>query len=338
MTSKKKIIIAIAAGGLVLTMVAGAAGFYVFSTARAQETLIGSESRSALRLESIGDRLDAFADDSTGFGHRGRGRMPGMEYMPGMEGKGAMGESSAYLAEALGISEEQLTTARQAAWEKGLAQAVSDGIITQKQADWLKERPMGMGGRGLKMFPWMGDEDVALDYDALLAAELNISVDELTAAREQAANLALQAAIDDGKLTQEQADWLKVRRALQPYIDRQALSATALGLTVDELTAARQEGKDMSTLLEEQGLTAEEFQTALQTAYQAALQKALDDGVITQAQMDELLSQQADGLRMPGMPEMNGMDGFGRGQRGGGRMAPDQLPDDDNSVTPDSDL
>ena len=333
MTRNKKIVISIATGTIALAMVAGAAGFYVFSTARAEETLIGSEQRSALRLESIGDQLEAFADDSTDFGHRGKGRNPGMDGL-GFEKSG----DGAYLAEALGITAEELTAAKQAAWEKGLAQAVSDGLITQKQADWLKDRPMGIAGRGLKLFPWMGEAEVNIDLDALLATEFGISTDELTAAREKASELSLQAAIDDGSLTQEQADWIKVRRALQPYIDRQALSATALGLTVDEMTTARQDGKDMETLLEEQGLTAEEFQTALQAAYQAALQKALDDGVITQEQMDTLLSQQTDGFRMmPGFPGMPGMDDFGRGQRGGGRAAPNQLPDD-SSVTPESDL
>ncbi len=194
---------------------------------------------------------------------------------------------------------------------------------------------MGMAGRGLELFPWMGDAEVNIDLDALLATELGISTEALTAAREQASELSLQAAIDDGSLTQGQADWIKVRRALQPYIERQVLSATALGLTVDEMTTARQNGKDMETLLEKQGLTAEEFQTALQAAYQAALQKALDDGVITQEQMDALLTQQVDGFRM--MPGFPGSDDFGRGQRGGGRTAPDQLPGD-SSVTPESDL
>lgn len=322
MSSKKKIVLSIAAGTLVLAMVAGGAGFYAFSNAQAQESLLGRRLNSVVQAVDISD---SFGDDD--FAHRGVRPDKG-DYMI------ERGSSDAYLAEALGISEDELTTARQAAWEKALAQAVDDGLITQKQADWLTERPMGIAGRAFKMLPWLDDEEINIDYDALLAAELGITTGELTAAREKASELALQAAIDAGRITQEQADWMKARQALQPYIDRQALSAAALGMTVEELDTARQERKDMQTLLDEQGLTAEEYQAALQEAYKAALQRAVDDGVITQEQMDELLSQQSFGYRMPGMP---GMDDFGR-QRGGGRFTPNQLPNEDSDVTPDSDL
>ena len=64
-------------------------------------------------------------------------------------------------------------------------------------------------------------------------------MEELNAARLQAKELALQAAIDSGQITQEQADWIKARAALAPYLDREALTAQALGLSVEELQAAR---------------------------------------------------------------------------------------------------
>ena len=76
----------------------------------------------------------------------------------------------------------------------------------------------------------------------------------------------------------------------------------------------------MTTLLDEQGLTSEEFQQALQAAYEAALQKAVADGVITQEQADQLLSQQDGCFRMPGLPGMDGRkhggpEGFGGFER-----------------------
>jgi len=251
MSSKKKIVLSIAAGTLVLAMVAGAAGFFAFSNARAQESLLGRRLNSVVQAVDISN---SFGDDD--FAHRG---------------------------------------------------------VRPDAADFWFDRSNG---------------------DAYLAQALGISEEELAAARVKAAELAMQAAVDEGRITQEQADWMKARQALQPYLDRQALSATALGMTVEELDTARQAGTDMQTLLDEQGLTAEEYQAALQEAYKAALQKAVDDGVITQTQMDELLSQQSFGYRMPGMP---GKDDYGP-QRGGGMFIPDQLPDEDSIVAPDSGL
>ncbi len=292
---KNKFLITIIGGAVALTLVAGTAAFLTIRSAQAQGELVSRELRSVFEPVGLDDSQDP------GIAHGRPGRFPGND-MPAMRDS-----DDSFLAEALGISAEELQAARQAAWEKGLAQLVEAGEITQAQADRLKELGMGKMGLAARMGGWMMP-DVSLDYDTLLAAELGISVDDLQAARDEAKDLALQAAIDSGKITQEQADLIKAREALQPYLDRETLTAKALGISVEELQAAREDGTIMQDMLAAKGLNAVDFQKALLDAYQSAITQAVQDGVITQAQADELLNQGVmGGFRMPGGKP--GMDG-----------------------------
>ena len=63
------------------------------------------------------------------------------------------GQTLAQIAEAQGISQEQLTTAHQAAATEALKQAVADGVLTQAQADQMIAR---MSANGATMFAHMG--------------------------------------------------------------------------------------------------------------------------------------------------------------------------------------
>lgn len=65
----------------------------------------------------------------------------------------AAGQTLAQIAEAQGVSQEQLTTTLQAAMTEGLQQAVADGALTQAQADQMA---VGMTARGATMFAHMG--------------------------------------------------------------------------------------------------------------------------------------------------------------------------------------
>jgi len=228
-----------------------------------------------------------FAPRSEGFNHPGHNPRP------------AHGEDRAeFLAQALGISVEELQEALKSAQLSAIEAAVEDGKLTRKQADWMILR--GLGYRGL------AGGVKAVDFDALLAGELGISVDELQAARDQAFELAIEQNLADGKITEEQADLIRARRALKEYLNRKALLAQALGLSVGELDAAREEGKTISQVLEEQGLTAVEAREALEAAYQAAIQQAVADGVITQVQADLFLERfpnpPTGGLKRPARP------------------------------------
>ena len=66
----------------------------------------------------------------------------------------------------------------------------------------------------------------------------------------------------NGDLTQDEADLMLAQQALKGYIDPEALQAKALGITVEELQAARDAGKSMSTLIDELGLTPAAVRTA----------------------------------------------------------------------------
>lgn len=144
-----------------------------------------------------------------------------------------------------------------------------------------------------------------------LAEALGITVGELEDAQEQAYAASVADAVAAGQITQEQADQILAQRALKSYIDRQAILATALGMSVDDLEAALADGQSLVDLMVEQGIDSTTLQTNAKAAYEAAVQQAVADGVITQAQADEILA--GNGLNL------FGRGGFGGGHRGGGR-------------------
>lgn len=151
-------------------------------------------------------------------------------------------------------------------------------------------------------------------YDAALADELGITVDELNAARQAAKETVLQQLVADGTITQAQADailsgeGLRSIGPLMQHEEMQAAIAGALGITVDELEAARAEGKRLPELAAELGVALEDVLTAVKAAHEAAILQAVEDGLITQEQADWMLERHNNGMGM-GMP--------GGGPRGG---------------------
>ncbi len=169
---------------------------------------------------------------------------------------------------------------------------------TAAPADGL--RPFGgRGGRGLPFGPGSG-----IDYDAYLADALGITTDELQAAYDTADQAALDEAVAQGIITAEQAALIQARRALAEYIDRDAIIAGALGISVDELQAARDEGKDVRDLIDELDLDGQNVLAAIKAGYAEAVQQAVDDGILTQEQADQIAENAQDLLG-------------GRGGRGG---------------------
>jgi len=102
-------------------------------------------------------------------------------------------------------------------------------------------------------------------------------------------------------------------------VDKQAVLAEALGLTVEDLQAARAEGKSIQQLAEEQGVSPEDLQAALKAAHLAAIDQAVVDGTLTQEQADQL-KERIENAPAPGFggPHFDG-PGFGKGRRGGQR-------------------
>lgn len=208
------------------------------------------------------------------------GNDPGL---PGPRGwnDGPRADHDALLAEALGISSADLQAAREEAATAAIEQAVQEGLITQEQADRLQERGAG------HFFGFGRFASDTIDPQALLAQALDISVDELQAAQQSARAAALDQAVADGRITQEQADLIQARQALQTYLKER-----------------------------------------MQNAYEEAVQQAVQDGVITQEQADQILSS-GPGFFGPenhgGFHGRMGPGGFhGRRGPGGFRGQPDE--------------
>jgi transcriptional regulator CtsR len=130
-----------------------------------------------------------------------------------------------------------------------------------------------------------------IDYDALLADALGISVDELEAARQKANQAAIDLAVEEGLLTEDEAALMHVRLLVKDLIDTQALNAEALDMSMEELQAALDDGQTMQDLLTEKELTPAAYREAYQAAYENAIQALVDQGVITAEQAELLLDQ-----------------------------------------------
>ena len=167
-------------------------------------------------------------------GRRGNGR-------PNFDGE--RGDKGQALADALGISLEELEAAHEEAKAAAIAQAVEDGLITQEQAEEILAGN-GRPGRGLRQ----------VDGAQYLADALGISVEELQASMDEVQAARLAEMVEAGAITQEQADMIAARRAVEDYVDREAL------------------------------------QEMMQAAYEDAVNQALADGAITEEQAEALLS------------------------------------------------
>ncbi len=159
-----------------------------------------------------------------------------------------------------------------------------------------------------------------------------LTPEEFRAALDEATPGIVAQALEDGAITQEQADFIlenglrrprgsrgpRLATALRPYVE--AAVADILGMSVEELQAAKEAGTRLPELLEAAGLTPEEFKAALEEATPGIVAQALEDGAITQEQADFILEN---GLRRPKHPGRHGPKGpGGRGPGGGGPQNP----------------
>ncbi|WP_420632357.1 hypothetical protein [Candidatus Leptofilum sp.] len=253
--------------------------------------LVGSSLTFAQDEPDTDDTVTTPEDSSDNEEARPNGRF-GHHGPRGLKGHIDREEAQALLAEELGVTVEDLEAAHDAAKEAAEAE---DG------------RP---------------DRD---EMKALIAAELGITVDELEAARDAVMETMLAQLVEDGVITQEELDEMLAMQELRGLAqeifsrdDAQAIIAEALGLTVEELTAAREDGTRLPDLAEEQGVDVETLMTAVSDARTAAIEAAVEDGTITQEQADILLSHE--GPRFGGRAHGHGGHGGprGGGPRGGG--------------------
>jgi hypothetical protein len=237
--------------------------------------------------------------DQRGF-HQGRA-------LPGHFGLAeGLSSGNELLADALGIDVETLDQARQDARVAAIEQALEEELITEEQAEMLLNGEYAFGfhhGHG------PGGFGGSIDEKALLADALEISVEELETAEQQAREVALAEMVEAGYLTEEEASLMAAQNALKAAIDRDALLAEILGVSQAELEEARADREAVAALIEASGMTNAELQEAMQAAYEAAVEQAVNDGVIT---ADQYAALQEAGLDSPG-PGGHGFGGHGHG-------------------------
>ncbi len=160
---------------------------------------------------------------------------------------------------------------------------------------------------------WFGRRD---NHDELLADELDITVEELAAARDATRAKALDQALENGDITEEQYEAMQTMAALRPYLNPQALMAEALGVDEDELA-----DKPIHEWIEELELDRATLIDRLEDTHEAALDQAIADGTITEDEADDL-EDRFFGMRLRGWlrTRPGGFGGRGRfGGRGGMR-------------------
>jgi uncharacterized membrane protein len=209
-----------------------------------------------------------------------------------------------------------------------------------------------MGGRAFGRMPGRGGGQLRTYMENALAEAFGLTSEELQAAQQDGKNLrdiaveqgltvaefqekinqarqsALEQAVADGVITQQQADKLsalkdtaKARRDQMGAMHEtmQAAVAAEFGLTVDELQARQDAGDTLMDLAVEQGLTVAEFEAKMTAAHTKALSQAVADGVITQEQADWMQQHMGSQGMMGGF----GAGGFGKGGcMGGGFRGP----------------
>ena len=189
------------------------------------------------------------------------------------------------------------------------------GTSTAPPSGFMQRGHMGRHG-GFGGFDGFRGED----RNAALAEQLGITVEELEAAQEALRAEAVATAVAEGRITQEEADLMEAGRALHESIDRAQIMADVLGVTVEELEAAREAGTLRDLMAEVDHATLHE---KLQAAMDSAVAQAVADGVITQEQADQLRGS-GKGFSPRGM---GGRHPGGRGFDGpGGRFGTPDAP------------
>lgn len=287
---------------------------------------------------------------------------------PALAHSGSGGNRDGYLdrlAAALGIERSQLDTAIQSARDQAQADGIGrrggKGFGGRRGGDHRgKHGRGGKRGRGRhgsrsalagKMSELteavngatataLGYEDVAALREAArgkflfdLAAEKNVTIEQLEQARRTAAQPILDGLVNDETLTREQADQIleRVAKVHEPSAEDRAKMAvgmamkeaiaTQLGYDSTEALAEAMKEKSLRALAVEKGVTPEQLQTAQQEAAETALDDLVSAGTITREEADSYLVQLAwsrEGRARAGGRGHDGRRGYGRGGRGRG--------------------
>lgn len=149
-------------------------------------------------------------------------------------------------------------------------------------------------------------ESQAVVNDA--AEQLGVQPSELTAALKQALENRVDAAVEAGRLTEEQGTQLKARiqagevplvglggpgfghHGGRHHFGHLDAAASYLGMTEANLRTALEGGKTLAEVARDRGKSVDGLVTALMNAEKAELQAAVQAGRLTDAQRDSMLS------------------------------------------------
>jgi polyhydroxyalkanoate synthesis regulator phasin len=246
-------------------------------------------------------------------------------------------------ANELGVEPSELTAALRQALANRVDQAVEDGRLTKAEGDALKARinsgdfPL-FGGpyRGFKHFghwpePLIHKDslDTAASYLGLTEAQLRTqlnngktlaqvardrdkSVDGLIDTLVKAQNESLDEAVEEGKLTQAEANQIKQgqRERIADFVNNGQLrfrfhggdrgpggphflphfeaAASYLGLTEAQLRAQLASGKTLAQVARDQDKSVDGLVDAIVRAQNDKLDQAVEDGRLTQAEANEI--------------------------------------------------
>ena len=172
-----------------------------------------------------------------------------------------------------------------------------------------------------------------------IAAQQGVDMESIEAAVRSVVETAVAEALADEAITQEQADNILANDLLRDHgprgprgggerlgiFDQEAMQATlanALGITVEELEAYHEQGLRLPEIAETLGVELDAVQSSMEAAREAAIEQALQDGTITQAQADRMLSGEGCGPGHQGGPRGGGPRGQGGPGHGQGGFGP----------------
>jgi hypothetical protein len=203
----------------------------------------------------------------------------------------------------------------------------------------------GAGG-GAAIAASGGDERQQTEQSILddAAKRLNVTPDALRSALGAAEDAQLDQAVKSGKLTQDQADAIKKRRAQDgtvlggtgagggphPAFGGPGLrfkggpggaldaAATALGLKLDDLQTKLRAGKSIADVAKDQGKSLDDVKAAITAGVTKELDQAVTEKKLTSAQRDAALKQLTDHLDdlVDGKGPAGGPPRFGRNGHG----------------------
>ncbi len=138
-----------------------------------------------------------------------------------------------------------------------------------------------------------------------LAQRLGIGRDQLVQAMREAANDTIDEAVQQGRITQEQAQRLRDRVAQNepgfPWGRHKGRwgaevahglvlqsAAQVLGMSADELKAELRQGKSLAQVAQEKGIGTDDFKSRLLSQVDQQLAQLVQQGRLTQQQADQL--------------------------------------------------